>query len=578
LWSCAEAPVRESSTDSTPSIPTQPTDKPPALTLPDSPYRDTFNIAEAALSEFDWMSASVALQDVAPAELSAEDFAYATYLQARIAWTRGDRSQALELLGSASSERNSPAIAYRIASFQHFILSLSGDSIAAARLAAGILETTPGARGDAWKRLAWRDLQRSTDAQLAAELEFTADPNWIAWLQLALDARGQGGDQRPALAAWLKAHPNHAAAAPLPGGLEQLLSAEPARQVALLLPLSGRLAAAGEAVLNGYLAAHYQARTATEPGTELRILDVASYPSASAAYDEAVRQGAGLVVGPLDKSAVSELAARPDRSVPVLALNRIGESALTTGSALVQLSLAPEDEAVTLADIAYGRGGRSALIIRPQGNTGEKLEQAVRQRWTALGGNVTSTAAYTGRDDFSDSVKHALGLDASEARARVIEDYLATNVEFTPRRRADADVIFLLSRDGAEARSIKPLLAFHYAGSLPVYALSGIYSGAPDARDRDLNGIHFVEMPWLLGESPGLRVALAAADYGSGNFTRLNALGADAYLVETGFQRLQSGPAALFRGHTGLLDMDPQLRIRRELTPVTFDGGVVRRE
>ena len=458
------------------------------------------------------------------------------------------------------------------------MLSLGGDTIASAKQAASILENTPGTHSEAWKRRAWRDLQRTDDAQLTEELEASMDPNWIAWVQLALDARGHSGEPTAALREWLALYPDHPAASPLPGGLEHTLPAKPARQVALLLPLSGPLAAAGDAVLNGYLAAYYAAREQAPLQDELRVVDVATYPSISVAYDEAVLNGAELVVGPLDKSAVSELAARPDRSVPVLALNRIDESLSATGSALVQLSLAPEDEAATLADIAYGRGGRSALIISPAGPRGEKVEQALRQRWSALGGGVVGAAHYTGRDDFSDSVKDALGLAASEARARAIEDYLATNMEFTPRRRADADVIFLLSRDDAEARSIKPLLAFHYAGDLPVYALSGIYSGVPDARNRDLNGIHFVEMPWLLGESPELRVALAAADYGSGNLTRLNALGADAYQVEAGFARLQSGPDALFRGHTGLLHMDPALRIRRELTPATFDGGVVRRE
>jgi hypothetical protein len=116
------------------------------------------------------------------------------------------------------------------------------------------------------------------------------------------------------------------------------------------------------------------------------------------------------------------------------------------------------------------------------------------------------------------------------------------------------------------------MLAFHYAGNLPVYALTTIYSGVPDERNQDLNGIHLVEMPWLLGDSPGLRATLT----GSGNYTRLNALGADAFLVQSNFIRLQSGADALFRGHTGLLSMDPNLRIQRELSAATFDGGALK--
>jgi outer membrane PBP1 activator LpoA protein len=169
----------------------------------------------------------------------------------------------------------------------------------------------------------------------------------------------------------------------------------------------------------------------------------------------------------------------------------------------------------------------------------------------------------------------ALSLQASEQRAADLRALLGTDIEFTPRRRQDVDVVFLLSQRGAEARSIKPLLAFHYAGDIPVYTLSNIYNGIPDERDRDLNGIFLVETPWLLGANPGLRVTLAAGDL-DGNYTRLNALGADAYLVQSGFGRLQSGADALFRGNTGLLTMDPTLTIHRELSLATFDGGVLK--
>ena len=182
------------------------------------------------------------------------------------------------------------------------------------------------------------------------------------------------------------------------------------------------------------------------------------------------------------------------------------------------------------------------------------------------------SATYSTYDDYSVSVKSALALEASEQRASELRKVLGTDIEFTPRRRQDADVVFLLSHHSAEARSIKPLLAFHYAGDLPVYGLSNIYSGVPDERNVDLNGIFLAETPWLLGANPGLRVTLAAGDLGE-NYTRLHALGADAYLVQSGFARLQSGADAVFRGNTGLLTMDPTLTIHRELSLATFDGG-----
>nr|WP_276205903.1 penicillin-binding protein activator [Halioglobus japonicus] len=150
---------------------------------------------------------------------------------------------------------------------------------------------------------------------------------------------------------------------------------------------------------------------------------------------------------------------------------------------------------------------------------------------------------------------------------------LAEPVEFTPRRREDVDAIFLLARNAAEARSLKPLLAFHYAGALPVYATSSVYHGSPDERDRDLNGLNLVELPWLLGSSPALQAGLA--DGGNNAYPRLNALGVDAYLLQSRFLQLQAGPDLLIRGNTGLLSLNPQLQIERELVPAEFDRGRV---
>ena len=53
-------------------------------------------------------------------------------------------------------------------------------------------------------------------------------------------------------------------------------------------------------------------------------------------------------------------------------------------------------------------------------------------------------------------------------------------------------------------------------------------------------------------------------------------LGADAFLLQNRFMQLQAGPDVLLRGHTGLISMDPQLRLHRELPLATFDRGEIR--
>lgn len=578
LWGCADTPQQKTATTEPPPVVQAPTARQEiSLALPPSEFSAVFSSAEQSLAGFDWMAASVALQEIPTEQLSVDDSTYLGYLQARIAYCRGDQAQALAQLEQLEYSAMNAALQYRILNFKRHMLELAGDNLGSAQLADQLLRWAPQNNAATLKRGIWRDLQRLDPGQLQAALATTTDPQWQAWLELALLSRNPPNAAAIGVSAWRANNPNHPAAQALPGGLDYLLQPTPdLDKVALMLPLSGRLAAAGKAVRDGYLASYYAARAAGNTDYEVLILDLDSYGSANTAYEEALREGANLIVGPLSKEAVAELGTRLDRPVPILALNHIDQVLPATGSPLVQLSLAPEDEATRIAELAFGQGARSALIVRPAGGWGAKMEQALQQRWNALGGRIANSVTYASRDEYSPSVKTALSLDDSDQRGSDVRSMLATNIEFTPRRRQDLDVVFLLSRSGPEARSIKPLLAFHYAADLPVYATSSIYNGIPDTRDRDLNGINLVETPWLLGANPGLRVAIAAGDTGSDSYTRLNALGADAFLMQSSFSQLQAGPDALLRGNTGLLSMDPQLRIQRELSLATFDGDTLK--
>ncbi|MCB1687556.1 MAG: penicillin-binding protein activator [Halioglobus sp.] len=579
LWGCAGKPTKKKEEPTKPPVETtQPKPREGiSLTLPPSTYSGAFNSAEQSLAQFNWMQASSALQALPAEGLSPDDSAYRAYLEARISYIRGDQDSALAQLDRLNGPGINPALRYRILSFKHYILDMKGDSLACAQLADQISRTAPGDTIPAWKRSVWRNLEKTDEDQLSAALTLASDPQWRGWLNLAIISRAPAPSLPGQLARWRNENPDHPAAKPLPGGMDYLLAqGTRSGKVAILLPLSGELARAGRAVLNGFLAAYYENRAAGGSSEELLIIDLDKTPSASSAYQEAVSQGASMVVGPLSKEALADIATLLERPVPILALNRIDQVLPASGSALVQLSLAPEDDARTIAELAFGRGARSALIITPAGEWGDKLEPVLRERWTTLGGTAADSVTYTTYDDYSSSVKSLLSLGASEQRAKELRDLLGTNIEFTPRRRQDADVVFLLSRTSTEARSMKPLLAFHYAGDLPVYALSTIYSGVPDQRNQDLNGILLAEIPWLLGANPGLRVTLAAGDVGGGNLPTLNALGADAFMVQSGFSRLQSGADALFRGNTGLLTMDPTLTIQRELSAAKFDGGVLK--
>ncbi len=589
LAGCAGAPPAEVTQVPAQPLPAVQPGMPPApnralsMDLPPSVHAETFAAAETALLENDWMRADTLLAALEP-PLNADDQTYREYLQARVHFLRGNLAATREALAPWPAPQTAPGIAVKVDNLRRYDLHMQGDYLASARLGAAQLESgLSNTEPAALVRSIWSDLAHlSVDRLSTAEDQAAAEQpgsSWHGWLALARIGAGASGtaELAGAVADWRAQFPGHPAAKPLPGGLDPLLN-QPVDTgtVALLLPLSGRLAPAARAVLDGYLASYYAARARGVDAASLLVLDSSQYATATAAYNDAVLQGASLVVGPLSKEGVTELGQLKERAVPVLALNRSDQPVDPGRTALVQMSLAPEDDAERLANLAFGQGARRALLVYPGGEWGDKMRAALEQRWQALGGEIVTRMQYASAEAYSDNLLRSLDIDDSEQRARDVRSMLATNIEFTARRRQDIDSVFLLAGSAGEARSLKPLLAFHYAGELPVYAPSSVYNGVPDEGNRDLNGMRLVDLPWLLGASPSLRVAIAAGDTGSDSYTRLNALGADAHLLQTRFGQLQGGPDALLRGNTGLLRMDPRLRILREPQPAVFDGGEIR--
>jgi outer membrane PBP1 activator LpoA protein len=73
-----------------------------------------------------------------------------------------------------------------------------------------------------------------------------------------------------------------------------------------------------------------------------------------------------------------------------------------------------------------------------------------------------------------------------------------------------------------------------------------------------------------------LRSEIAAGGTSSNAYHRLNALGADAFLLQSHYGVLKSDVNPILRGHTGLLSLNEKGWVERELPLATFDRGVLR--
>ena len=405
-------------------------------------------------------------------------------------------------------------------------------------------------------------LIRVTTSALSAELKKSLEPDWRAWLEMQL-AYQQGPE---ALRVWQSTAENRPQNTGAPSHLLAWLDASPIDQITLILPLDGSLGTAGEAVATGAISQLYQSYPDPAIRPRLTVLNLAHYASPRAAYSAAVDSGADMVLGPLTKSDVASLQQIDALPIPVIALNQpepqihqaIAKSGWTT------FSLAPEDEADQIADEAFGDQCRNAIVMASPNDRGLRLLTAFEAQWAHHGGTIRGKLIVEQQTAANKAMGELLGSGSSDQRIRSIEQAFDIPVDARGRGRSDFECIFMLAPDPVTARSWRPLLVFHMTGEVPVYATSAINDGVTNTRNRDLNGVVFLETPAMLPPSP------------AGRLGRLVALGRDALVMAQHWQQAVTTENWIIKGQTGLLRRRADGSIARALDLATFDGAEVR--
>lgn len=360
--------------------------------------------------------------------------------------------------------------------------------------------------------------------------------------------------------------------------IDQLLNAYLATytvtdSIAVLLPMQGRYQAIANAIKSGFLSAYYEDKlTGKKPA--IRFYDTSDENTDfMQLYQKAILEGASHVVGPLDKSTINHLAQMTELSVPTLSLN-YAEDPLTITNNLYQFGLLPEDEAKQAAELAVRQDKIKAAVLVPDSDWGRRLQKAFQERFEELGGKVHNTQFFdASADDYAQPIKRLFNLQHSQARHRSLQTLLRTNLKFSPYRRQDIDMIFLAATHRS-ARGIMPAFKFHHAAELPVYSTSHVYTGSIDkTADLDLNGLLFCDLPWTLVADNDLKKIFDDHWQEQYNYTRLFALGIDAYHVIRNLNYLTSHDYARFSGQTGNIYMDENHRLHRELLWAQFRKG-----
>lgn len=437
----------------------------------------------------------------------------------------------------------------------------------------------PDMRSQALHNAIWNNISQLDDNQLASIPEDAVNYESRGWIELARIARRDQFNikaQIDEIEQWRRVWNRHPATQLLPSALAdlRLIWDDRPQRLALLLPIQ---TPAGIAIQEGILSAYYETLEISREVPEILIFDTSNTLDISSVYDEAVRSGADLVIGPLDKAQVNQLQANATLPVPTLALNYADREDAGPEN-LYQFGLAPEDEMAQAARLAWDSGYRKAAIVTPDTDNYLRLRESFAEIWREQGGIVVSEVSFSGDSDYDPLIKRLMGIDYSEARAQQLLNILPrSNISFTPRRRDDIDFIFLIANP-QQGRQIKPTLGFHFSEDVPVYALSAIYDGQENrSANRDLDGIIFTDSPWVLNSSsdPLKETIVASLRPVQGPAQRLRAMGVDSFRLYPLLRQLHSRQLEALQGTTGNLTMTASRRIRRVLDVATFEDGMI---
>ena len=424
----------------------------------------------------------------------------------------------------------------------------------------------------------WAGLIVSDTQTLKNASEVAYDPITRGWLSLAALANStgqQGIGWGNGVIRWQETFINHPAIGVLSDlSLPQDSLLNYPRQVALLLPLSGNNETAGNAIKNGFLGSYFSAIGGTDSQQQIKVYDVNADGGVVGAYSQAVLDGAEFVVGPLLRRSVTELAEEMLLPVPVLSLNYLPSDILPPPG-FFQFALAPEDEAASAAVRAIGDEGLRAVALVPANDWGRRVLSSFATEFEGLGGTLLEYRNYEpNAQDFSFEIENLMGLSQSVQRYQRLRANIGGPLQFDPRRRQDIDFVFLAA-DAKAGRLIKSQLKFHYAGELPVYSTSFIYT--MDGRsDSDLNDVMFADAPWVV--SPPAWIADYPSIYNEywpaeKRLARLHAMGYDAYNLVGELFNAREGDMDEITGATGRLFLTADGRVHRRLAWARFERG-----
>ena len=376
-----------------------------------------------------------------------------------------------------------------------------------------------------------------------------------------------------------------------------------AERVAVLLPLTGRLSTQGQAIKNGMVAAYMASKKPlpeklVEPETDeltdsaqeeghigISAIETAPrYPELHF-FNSALKSpadmaemvvGYDVVIGPLLKDNIGELSLLLPEDTTLLALNRVDSLEKPLTGEQYYFALAPEDEAVQLAQHVRDQNYKNPVIVSSMSGVPERMTEAFLRHWqdTSAEGeySVPSVARFTDTKSMREGVSNLLDVAQSKDRITQIENLLSQQLYSVPRNRRDIDAIIIFASP-EQTELLNPIIESSMSPFsdkvVPVYASSRSFSREFSRNSlRDLRNLTFTDMPWMLPDNPWSSMGTELDTLFPGQnsvLRRLFALGYDSWQVLPQLRHMRIMPYLTFSGMTGELSIDTGANLQRKL-------------
>jgi outer membrane PBP1 activator LpoA protein len=523
------------------------------LAVAESEQQHQFRLlaADALMKANDFKQCKSYLDKINLSRLNEQQHNHFNLLQAQLNLSLGNAEKGLAQLKTVQTQFFDDQT--KVAYYQSlsFAYSLTGDMFQSAQT---LLEIMPYLQDKAAQNRHYEAILTALSAWSTTDLspkQASAASELNSWMALARILKLEPALINEPLLKWKQLYPTHPANSSFLTSYTKNYqrSFGQARIIAVFLPKSGAFAEAANVIRDGFAKAYKWAKQNGQTQAEIRFYD-STKANPAELYQQAVKEGAQLIVGPLDKKEIKALVNGTDLTVPVLALNHVEG---LSHPKLYQFGLSPIDDAQACATKARQDNHQNALLLVPKTEQGKRFNTYLSESWKGLGGTIVNVQSY---DEKAESFPHLVNALAK----------LATG----------ADVILLNAYTKPARALATQLLADFTTAGLPVYATSQVYAGDIDEnRDEALGGITFCDVPWMFTQAYTGELSKANLQQSwqkvAPSYLRLLPLGIDAYNVIAHLTELKTKP---YQGATGKLSLDNQNKIGRELYCAKFVSGI----